>query len=214
MRNTNLCPPSYNNRKRLKRFYRRFFSTPQELTDFVNQVMENDAGLVMANQVQRFVDLSRENQGNYHSRSDFLTISYCRICLESFHYLSTAKNNNDFWGLFADIWQKNGFTNIKDHFVWYKDANDSRRPEVTAGAFLTFMRDIRNIAFHEGKCWYSVVFSKSNNLFVVEGEKETYYCCASFSYTDFEFSFVKGCIGFIKEYCANKEDKYEQPTTN
>ena len=91
MRNTNLCPPSYNNRKRLKRFYRRFFSTPQELTDFVNQVMENDAGLVMANQVQRFVDLSRENQGNYHSRSDFLTISYCRICLESLQHLSKPK---------------------------------------------------------------------------------------------------------------------------
>ena len=61
---------------------------------------------------------------------------------------------------------------------------------------------------------YSVVFSTKSNLFVVEDKKGTYYCCASFSYTDFEFSFVKGCIGFIKEYCANKEDKYEQPTTN
>ena len=214
MRNTNLCPPSYNNRKRLKRFYRRFFSTPQELTDFVNQVMENDAGLVMANQVQRFVDLSRENQGNYHSRSDFLTISYCRICLESHQHLSKIKSRNYFFKLFADVWQKNGFNYIKDHFVRYNDSDDFPEQGVTAGAFLAFMHDVRNIAFHDGKCWYSVVFSTKSNLFVVEDKKGTYYCCASFSYTDFEFSFVKGCIGFIKEYCANKEDKYEQPTTN
>ena len=95
---TNLCSLNCGNRQRLRHFYRRFFSTPQELTDFVNQVMKNDAGLVMANQVQRFVDLSRENQGNYYSRSDFLTISYCRICLESFQCLSRIKNRKVFLG--------------------------------------------------------------------------------------------------------------------
>lgn len=211
---TNLCSLNCGNRQRLRHFYRRFFSTPQELTDFVNHVMKNDAGLVMANQVQRFVDLSRENQGNYYSRSDFLTISYCRICLESFQCLSRIKNRKVFFRLFADVWQKNGFNYIKDHFVWYNDSDDSPKEGVTADAFLSFMGDVRNIAFHEGQCWYSVIFSKSNNLFVVNGEEETYYCCASLSYSDFEFSFVKGCIGYIKEYCTNKEDEHEQPTYN
>lgn len=215
----------YQYRTEMEDFYRPFFETCEELTDFFVSIFEFDGTdsipRRMVNQVQRFVTLANDVD-KIRPKRDPLRILFLKTCLDSLSQLAQM-NKRKFYQHFSTLFSEKGEKYILDnfHLAYLQEQADSSFKEISYKIslceFLNIMKTVRDSVVHDGNYWEMQLFSydedstwhtsiKTKDIILdsykyqAKGSLTSYFFETSLNYERFIFYFVETCIRFVQEY--------------
>ena len=216
-------------RSEFERFFRPFFDTESDLTNFFYTVFRNDKKdkrpRWMMNDILRFVGLA-DDIDKIRPGRDPLRILFLRICLEALQKDSGSKKT-DFFENYEASFSEAGKQYILSHFEF----NDITVPDeltgidralfnthegycITLSDFLRIVKATRNTVVHDGDYWSMQFFARDNEFTWLtsmttdeqiiscqpRGKELTYNFQTTLQYIQFRFYFVEACVNFLKSY--------------
>ncbi len=209
----------------IKEFYRPYFSSLDEVEDFIKSDFELDwderKPRQMIFQVQRFISLANEIDKIRPAR-DGLRVLFLKCCMESLATLSKKKNNvfsSEFARSFSDEGKDYILSNFSLSYYSY-DLNGVEHEEsyeLTIDDFLLIIKSMRDMVVHDGNYWEMQIFAHdtdsiwfthletdkkllSENTFDYKDKLTTYHFETTLQYDKFIYYFVEACVAFIVNY--------------